>query len=105
MKLLCAALALLHLAAPLSAAAAPGRIVILGFDGVDAQIVEGMLSKGQLPNLSALRRRGGYSPLTPTVPAQTPVSWATFSTGLDPGGHAIFDFLKRDPSNRIPTFA
>ena len=39
------------------------------------------------------------------MPAQTPVSWATFSTGLDPGGHEIFDFLKRDPSNRIPTFA
>src|SRR5262249_3145243 len=59
----------------------------------------------ELPNLAALEQRGGYSPLTPTVPAQTPVSWATFSTGLDPGGHEIFDFLKRDPSNRIPTFA
>jgi predicted AlkP superfamily phosphohydrolase/phosphomutase len=83
----------------------PGRIVILGFDGVDARVVEEMLGKGQLPNLAALKVRGGYSPLTPTVPAQTPVSWATFSTGLDPGGHQIFDFLKRDPSNRIPTFA
>jgi predicted AlkP superfamily phosphohydrolase/phosphomutase len=87
------------------AAEAPPRVVILGFDGVDSQIVEQMLAKGELPNLAALKARGGYSPLTPTVPAQTPVSWATFSTGLDPGGHEIFDFLKRDPSNRIPTFA
>ncbi len=96
-------------AIPLEAAAAPrplaGRVVILGFDGVDAAVVESMLAAGQLPELAALRARGGYSPLTPTVPAQTPVSWATFSTGLDPGGHEIFDFLKRDPSNRIPTFA
>jgi predicted AlkP superfamily phosphohydrolase/phosphomutase len=92
--------------APSSAAAPePRRIVILGFDGVDAHIVEGMLARGQLPNLAALKVRGGYSPLTPTVPAQTPVSWATFSTGLDPGGDEIFDFLKRDPANRIPTFA
>jgi predicted AlkP superfamily phosphohydrolase/phosphomutase len=92
--------------APSSAAAAePGRIVILGFDGVDARIVEEMLAGGRLPNLAALKARGGYTPLTPTVPAQTPVSWATFSTGLDPGGHEIFDFLKRDPANRIPTFA
>ncbi|HEY1434571.1 MAG TPA: alkaline phosphatase family protein [Thermoanaerobaculia bacterium] len=83
----------------------PGRIVILGFDGVDAHIVEELLSRGELPNLAALKARGAYSPLTPTVPAQTPVSWATFSTGLDPGGHEIFDFLKRDPANRIPTFA
>ena len=83
----------------------PGRIVVLGFDGVDAGVVEGMLAAGRLPNLAALKARGAYSPLTPTVPAQTPVSWSTFSTGLDPGGHEIFDFLKRDPANRVPTFA
>ncbi len=92
-------------AAAAAPAPAPGRIVILGFDGVDAHIVEGMVARGELPNLAALQTRGGYAPLTPTVPAQTPVSWATFSTGLDPGGHEIFDFLKRDPANRIPTFA
>ena len=108
MKPLAAALAALALAGRALAAApspAPGRVVILGFDGVDAHLVEEMLSRGELPNLAALKSRGGYAPLTPTVPAQTPVSWATFSTGLDPGGHEIFDFLKRDPSNRIPTFA
>ena len=32
-------------------------------------VVEEMLAKGQLPNLAALKSRGGYSPLTPTVPA------------------------------------
>jgi predicted AlkP superfamily phosphohydrolase/phosphomutase len=106
MKVLSTALAALALAgAALAAAPVPGRIVILGFDGVDAHIVEEMLARGELPNLAALRARGGYAPLTPTIPAQTPVSWATFSTGLDPGGHEIFDFLKRDPANRIPTFA
>src|SRR5215813_9251446 len=81
------------------------RIVILGFDGVDAGIVEQMMSAGRLPHLAALKARGGYSPLTPTIPAQTPVSWSTFSTGLDPGGHEIFDFLKRNPADRVPTFA
>ena len=91
-------------AAPLGAAN-PSRVVVLGFDGVDASVVEQMLPAGRLPNLAALRARGGYSPLIPTIPAQTPVSWATFSTGLDPGGHEIFDFLKRDPANLIPTFA
>ena len=102
-----ALVALVFAGAPLAAApaTAPGRVVILGFDGVDAHVVEEMLGKGELPDLADLQKRGGYSPLTPTIPAQTPVSWATFSTGLDPGGHEIFDFLKRDPANRIPTFA
>ena len=108
MKTLTAAAAalLLGISAPLPAdAGKPDRIVVLGFDGVDSQIVEQMLAAGRLPNLAAVKARGGYSPLIPTIPAQTPVSWATFSTGLDPGGHEIFDFLKRDPSDLVPTFA
>src|SRR6202022_2983233 len=87
------------------AAEKPPRVVVLAFDGVDAHVVEEMMGKGRLPNLAALGKRGGYSPLTPTVPAQTPVSWSTFATGLDPGGHEIFDFLKRNPADRVPTFA
>src|SRR6266540_7525569 len=106
MKTLLAGLAVaLAAGTALAAPASRPRIVVLGFDGVDSQIVEHMLAAGRLPNLAALKNRGGYAPLTPTVPAQTPVSWATFSTGLDPGGHEIFDFLKRDPANRVPTFA
>ena len=85
--------------------APPSRVVVLAFDGVDAGLVETMFAAGRLPNLAALKARGGFSPLTPPVPPQTPVSWTSFATGLDPGGHQIFDFLKRDPANMIPTFA
>ncbi|HMA17285.1 MAG TPA: alkaline phosphatase family protein, partial [Thermoanaerobaculia bacterium] len=85
--------------------APPSRVVVLAFDGVDAGLVETMLAAGRLPNLAALKARGGFSPLTPPVPPQTPVSWTSFATGLDPGGHQIFDFLKRDPTNMTPTFA
>ena len=87
------------------ASAPPSRVVVLAFDGVDAGLVEGMMAAGRLPNLAALRARGGYTPLTPPVPPQTPVSWTSFATGLDPGGHQIFDFLKRDPADMTPTFA
>ena len=83
----------------------PSRVVVLAFDGVDAGLVETMIAAGRLPNLAALRARGGFSPLTPPVPPQTPVSWTSFATGLDPGQHQIFDFLKRDPANMTPTFA
>jgi predicted AlkP superfamily phosphohydrolase/phosphomutase len=104
MRFLCGIIALAAGARFAAAEKAP-RVVVLAFDGVDASVVEDMTAKGRLPNLDALARRGGYSPLTPTVPAQTPVSWSTFATGLDPGGHEIFDFLKRDPKDRVPSFA
>lgn len=86
------------------AAQAP-RLIVLGFDGADAKLTEQYMAEGKLPNLAKLAAAGGYARLTPTVPAQTPVSWATFTTGRDPGGTRIFDFLRRDPANYMPTFA
>lgn len=101
------ALALFCLVAAPTVAGAetPGRLVVLGFDGVDARMTESLLQQGKLPHLAALADRGGYARLAPTTPAQTPVSWATFTTGRDPGGTRIFDFLRRDPANYLPTFA
>src|SRR5919205_406295 len=57
------------------------------------------------PLLARLRAEGTFRPLLPTVPAQTPVSWSTFSTGIDPGRTGIFDFLRRDPKTYLPFFA
>ena len=90
-----------------TAGAAPpgGRVVVLGFDGADAGLVEKWMEAGKLPNLARLRQKGSYSPLLPTNPAQTPVSWSSFATGIDPGRTEIFDFLKRLPKSYIPTFA
>lgn len=97
---------LLVFAATAGAATAPvGRLVVLGFDGVDAEVTERMIAAGKLPRLAELAARGGYARLAPTTPAQTPVSWATFTTGRDPGGTRIFDFLRRDPQTYLPTFA
>src|SRR5436305_8209511 len=88
-----------------AAAAAGHKLVILGFDGVDAKLTEQWMNEGKLPHLAKLRAQGTFAPLLPTLPSQTPVSWSTFSTGLSPGRHGIFDFLKRDPANYKPSFA
>jgi predicted AlkP superfamily phosphohydrolase/phosphomutase len=78
--------------------------VVLGFDGVDARLVETYLAEGRLPNLARLRAEGTYAPLRSTNPPQTPVSWATFSTGLNPGRTEIFDFLRRTEGSYVPEF-
>lgn len=81
------------------------KVIVLGFDGVDARYTERWMDEGKLPNLAKLRANGTYRPLLPTTPAQTPVSWSTFSTGIDPGRTGIFDFLRRDPKTYLPVFA
>jgi predicted AlkP superfamily phosphohydrolase/phosphomutase len=92
-------------AVPLAAQQPPAKLVILGFDGADAKLTQQWMDEGKLPNLAKLRAQGTFSPLRPTIPSQTPVSWSTFSTGLNPGRHGVFDFLKRDPQTYIPAFA
>src|SRR5207237_6828480 len=87
------------------AAAAQQKVIVLGFDGVDARYTEKWMNEGKLPNLARLPAEVTFRPLRPTIPAQTPVSWSTFSTGIDPGRTGIFDFLRRDPKTYLPVFA
>src|SRR5438552_8993154 len=81
------------------------KVIVVGFDGADARYTERWMNEGKLPNLAKLRAMGTFRPLRPTLPAQTPVSWSTFSTGIDPGRTGIFDFLRRDPKTYLPLFA
>ncbi len=88
----------------LAAVAETPKTVILGFDGVDAEMVREWMEQGELPHLAALAEEGTFSPMRVTIPSQTPVSWSTFSTGLNPGRHGVFDFLRRDPKTYQPSF-
>lgn len=78
------------------------KAIVIGLDGLEPTIVDGLLAAGDLPNLARLRQAGGYARVTTTNPAQTPVAWSTFATGVNPGGHGIFDFLRRDPRTYLP---
>ncbi len=78
------------------------RTVILGFDSFDPSIFERLSDDGRLPNLTKMRQAGGYSRLEVSSPPQTEVSWTSIATGVDPGGHGIFDFVHRDPGSYIP---
>ena len=77
----------------------PGsRVIVLGADGMDAALLSRWLKEGSLPNLARLAARGGWRPLQTTNPAESPVAWASFATGLNPGKHGVYDFLQRDPA-------
>jgi predicted AlkP superfamily phosphohydrolase/phosphomutase len=78
------------------------KVIVIGLDGLEPAIVESLLAAGQLPNLGRLRSLGVLTRVATTTPAQTPVAWSTFATGTNPGGHGIFDFIRRDPSTYLP---
>ena len=78
------------------------RVIVLGIDGLDHGLLERFMDEGRLPNFARLAREGDSAPLQTTMPPLSPVAWSTFITGLDPGGHGIFDFVHRDPATMQP---
>lgn len=78
------------------------KVVILGIDAMDPNITEQLIKEGRLPNFSYLKEMGSYAHLATTIPSESVVAWTSFSTGLNPGGHGIFDFIMRDPKDYLP---
>jgi len=77
-------------------------VFVLGVDGMDPGILQRLMDEGKMPNFARLARDGSFQPLATSNPPQSPVAWSTFVTGLDPGGHGIFDFVHRDPKTYMP---
>jgi len=90
------------LALPPSSGTSHARVVFLGFDGMDPVILREAIEKypDRAKNFSALVREHGLHELGTSTPPQSPVAWSSFITGLDPGGHGVFDFIHRDPTTR-----
>jgi predicted AlkP superfamily phosphohydrolase/phosphomutase len=78
------------------------KTVMLGFDSFDPAIFESMAGRNELPNLARMMEAGGYARLEVSSPPQTEVSWTCIATGIDPGGHGIFDFVVRDAVSYVP---
>jgi predicted AlkP superfamily phosphohydrolase/phosphomutase len=81
------------------------KTLILGIDGMDHKLLGKYMLEGIMPNFKKLASQGGFSPLWSSMPPLSPVAWSNFITGSNPGGHAIFDFIHRDPSMYMPEFS
>jgi predicted AlkP superfamily phosphohydrolase/phosphomutase len=81
-----------------SEAPAPaGRLVILGFDGADAnKLRELMDARPQdFANIAKLAAEGTFAPLEVVAPPESPVSWASLNTGQNPAKTGVPGFVKR----------
>ena len=73
------------------------KVVILAIDGMDPQLLKQFMREGKMPNFSRLANEGSFHLLTTSIPPQSPVAWSNLITGMNAGGHGIFDFIHRDP--------
>jgi predicted AlkP superfamily phosphohydrolase/phosphomutase len=89
-------------AAPPAVYAEQPRVIVLGIDGMDPEILAETIERfpDRMPNFKRLVEEGGIHPLGTSIPPQSPVAWSNFITGRNPGGHGIYDFIHRDPATR-----
>jgi hypothetical protein len=73
------------------------KLIILGIDGMDPQLLKQFIREGKMPNFARLAEKGSFRLLTTSIPPQSPVAWSNLITGMNAGGHGIFDFIQRDP--------
>ncbi|GIL15341.1 MAG: nucleotide pyrophosphatase [Chloroflexota bacterium] len=71
------------------------KVFIIGLDGATFDLIQPFIAQGYLPNLQALCAKGTAAELASTVPPVTASAWNSFMTGKNPGGHGMFDFMRR----------
>ncbi|MEN8150402.1 MAG: alkaline phosphatase family protein [Planctomycetota bacterium] len=72
--------------------AAKTRVMILGFDGADLDVIEPMVAAGELPNFKRAMTEGAVGRLRSEHPLLSPIIWTTIATGKSMDQHGILDF-------------
>jgi predicted AlkP superfamily phosphohydrolase/phosphomutase len=72
------------------------RLLLIGLDAADIELVDRWSTDGTLPSLAALRHAGTWGPLATSARYLTGAPWPSFYTGQPPSEHGIYhDFQWR----------
>jgi predicted AlkP superfamily phosphohydrolase/phosphomutase len=79
-------------------------VCVIGLDGTPASYLRRRIAEGALPALAELARQGTLMSARAPLPPISSVSWASASTGVNPGRHGVFGFVERKPGSWDITF-
>lgn len=72
------------------------RTLVIGLDAATWRVMSPLIKQKKLPNIQYLIQTGVSGKLRSTVPPMTPPAWTSIVTGVNPGKHGIYDFIKQD---------
>lgn len=72
------------------------RVVVIGLDGANREVLLKGINNGSLPNMAGIVSEGDIATLKAPLPPTTPVSMSSILTGVYPDRHGIFSFEKMD---------
>lgn len=74
------------------------KIMILGVDGADWDVLDNLIAEGRTPNFKRVAEGGVRAPLFSLEDyRRSPVIWTSIMTGRLPEDHGVEDFTYRDP--------
>jgi predicted AlkP superfamily phosphohydrolase/phosphomutase len=76
------------------------RLLLLGWDGADWDLIDPLLDSGMLPHLAGLVARGCRAPLASLEPRLSPLLWTSAVTGVTPDRHGILNFVEPAPDGQ-----
>lgn len=85
--------------APGAPEGAARRVLFVGLDGGDWQLLDRYRAAGSMPELDRLAREGRTGGLETIEPPLSPLVWTTMMTGVSPLAHGILDFTRRNPAS------
>ncbi len=74
-----------------------GKLCIIGLDAATFSVLDHRIARGEMPELAELMQRGARAELISTIPPVTGPAWTSMTTGVNPGQHGIFDFVRWAP--------
>ena len=79
------------------------RVMILGFDGMDPEFLDYLMSQGKLPHFQRLVDEGAYAPCRTFKPTKSVVLWTSVATGKRMEKHGIVDWqlLSEDGQRKV----
>ncbi len=72
----------------------PRRVVLVGVDGLSAELLRERAALGRQPGLARLLRRGASGPLRTLVPTLGPPVWTSIVTGRLPRDHGVKSYTR-----------
>ncbi len=75
------------------------RVFVIGLDGSTFDLLDPWIKEGRLPNLRRMIESSAYGRLESTIPPITAPAWTSFTTGVNPGKHGVWDFFTLEPDS------
>ena len=80
-------------------AGTPHKTIVIGLDGATLDLILPWAQEGRLPALQRIIEEGTIGELRSTIQPLTAPAWISFMTGMNPGKHGLYDFVRRRIGN------